>query len=417
MTKRQSGQARSRKVAPREWVLRGALASLALVLGYVSTTQTFAVAISKANPERAHRVDPSDGRIAAQLAQRLSVNEADASERPRANMLAHRALSDEPLAAPAVTVLGLAAQLKGDSAAARRLFDHSDRLSRRELPARLWMIEDAVQRNDVPGAIRNYDIALRTSREAPELLFPILSEAIADPVIAHTLVSIYARQPPWGDTFLYYLSGQKSNPRTSAAFLEMLGTRGIAVPDVAKAGVVNALVAKGAFDEAWSYYRTFRAGVDRRRSRDPNFLAEFKAPTEFDWIPVMNDTGITATIQRTAQGGVFDFAAPSTIGGIVLQQLQWLPQGQYRLEGRSSGLAVSQTDLPYWILTCSDGREIGRINLPNSSEQNGNFVGDFKVDANCRSQMLRLVMRPATDMQGVSGQVSRVILHPVKENR
>lgn len=417
MRKRQSSQSRSHKIAPREWVFRGALASLVLVLGYVSTTQTFAVAISKANPERAYMLNPSDGRIAAQLAQRLSVNEANAAERPRANMLAHRALRDEPLAAPAVTVLGLAAQLKGDSAAARRFFDHSGRLSRRELPARLWMIEDAVQRNDVSGAIRNYDIALRTSREAPELLFPILSDAIADPAIAQTLVSTYAMQPPWGDAFIYHLSGQKSNPKTSAAFLQLLGARGIAVPDVAKAGVVNSLVAKGAFDEAWSYYRTFRAGVDRRRSRDPNFLAEFKAPTEFDWIPVMSDTGIIATIQRTAQGGVFDFAAPSTIGGIVLQQLQWLPQGQYRLEGRSSGLALSQSDLPYWILTCSDGREIGRVNLPNSSENNGSFVGDFKVDANCQSQMLRLVVRPATEMQGVSGQISRVILHPVQGNR
>lgn len=399
--------------ALRAGMPRVALAALALGLGYVSVVQSLAYVIGKTRPDQGYKLAPSDGRIAALFAERLSGADASAVQRQRAGRIARAALYHEPLAVPAIAVLGLNAVLTGDDATARRLFTHSSALSRRHLPTRLWLIEDAVQHDNIPAAIHHYDIALRTSRSASEHLFPILSAAVGDPAIAAVLAPTLASRPPWGDTFVHYLSTSGSDPKTTANFFRLLVTHRVAIPEDAESAVVNALVAAHSLEDAWAYYRTLRPGVDRRRSRDTDFAAELAAPTAFDWTPVMNGAGITASIQRTAANGQFDFAAPSTVGGTVLEQLQLLPPGRYRIVGRSIGIDQPERSRPYWALICTDGRELGRVDLPNSSTNGGRFEGIFNVERSCPSQLLRLIVRPSSLITGASGQIDRVALLPL----
>jgi hypothetical protein len=406
---------RSAARGTREWALRGGLAIGALVLGYVSITQTLAFVNYKADPERAYALVPGDGRIAGELAEQLAAGEADAAQRARANRLARQALANEPLAAPALTALALNTQLAGNTNAARRLFVHSERLSRRELVTQLWFIEDAVSRNDIAGALRHYDIALRTSKSAPDLLFPILSSALADPEIAESLAGLLASQrPAWGEAFVQYLGSPGADPTVSAGVLRRLASLGYAIPAASQTGVINALVARGAFADAWRYYTSIRNGAVRDRSRDPGFAAQLQTPSAFDWTPVMNDAGVSASIDHARDGGIFDFAAPSTVGGLVLQQVQLLPAGRYRIEGTSSGIEQPGNARPYWQLSCMDGRELGRVDVPDSAQADGRFTGEFTVAGEgCTAQTLRLVVRPSTEIGGVTGQIGRVQLVPV----
>ena len=401
---------RSMQRSPREWALRGGLAVAALALGYVSTTQTLAFAVGKSSAERAHGLAPGDGRIAAELAEQLAAGEADTAQRVRADRIARQAVADEPLAAPALTALALNAQLRGNTTQARRLFVHSDALSRRELGTRLWLIEDAVEREDIPGALRHYDIALRTSRMAPEILFPVLSVAIADPVVARALTDSLVARPPWGEAFINYLPRSSAEPDVSAQFFRRLAKSGVSIPERAQTNVINALVGAGEIEDAWSYYASLRSGAARERSRDPAFAAQIEAPSAFDWAPINSDTGISASIQHSRDGGIFDFAVPSTIGGAVLQQGQFLPAGRYRLEGVSRGIEQPPGARPYWQLTCAGGREAGRVELPNSADNDGRFAGEITVDADCRFQTLRLVARPSSMIGGVTGQIESVQL-------
>ncbi|MCW4463468.1 hypothetical protein OK349_17305 [Sphingomonas sp. BT-65] len=398
---------------PREWLARGVLALAAVAAGYVSVKQTLAYSVRSADPERAHTLSPSDGRIEAQLAMKLLTTATGDAQRRRAEQLAQDALRREPLAIPAIVTLGLHAQLRGDLPRARRLFAHSSRLSRRDLQTRLWAIEDAVAREDVPGAIRNYDLALRASRQAPEILFPVLSSAIADPSIAAALAPVLASRPPWGDAFLTHVAGSGLDPKVRARFFRTLKARRIAIPQAAEVNVVNALVAANAHEAAWGYYRTLHASADRRRSRDPHFTAQLETPTAFDWVPVTDTPGIAATIQRNDRDGVFDFATPPTVGGVILQQMQFLPPGRYRIEGRSTGIDQPRGARPYWSLVCVDGRELGRVDLPNSTEASGRFRGSFSVSGDCPTQQLRLVARPSNIVSGVSGQIDEVALQPL----
>ncbi|WP_204315539.1 hypothetical protein, partial [Stenotrophomonas maltophilia] len=76
--------------------------------------------------------------------------------------------------------------------------------------------------------------------------------------------------------------------------------------------------------------------------------------SQLDWVAASSETGLSASIQRDGQGAVFDFFAPASLGGALLQQIQFLPPGHYMLSGRSSGINQPVESQPYWILTCTD---------------------------------------------------------------
>lgn len=394
-----------------EWAVRGTLAIVAAGLGTVSVMHSLAYTIRGTAPERAHALAPWDGRITALLSEQLSGPEAGTAERRRADDVARLALRQDPTAVPAVATLGINAQLRGDTATARQIFAYSEMLSRRDIRTRLWAIEDAVSRGDILATLRNYDIALRTSRMAPDLLFPVLVTAISDDDVRSALVRTLAQRPAWGEQFVAYVSGNGPDARATARLFEALQQRKIVQSEGATAALIARLLVEGHVDDAWRYYSSITPEVDRRRSRDPEFVANRTTPSLFDWNPV-GDSGIAATIQRGERGGIFDFSVPSSLGGPLLEQMQLLPPGTYVLEGRSIGLDQPDTTLPYWTLHCGEGRELGRVVVPVSAHDNGRFTGRFRVPADCPIQHLVLMARPTEQMKGTTGQIDNVQLRP-----
>lgn len=394
-----------------EWGVRGTLAIAAAALGYLSVTHSLAYMIRGSAPERAHALAPWDGRITALLSEKLSGPDATAADRQQADAMARLALRQDPTAVAAVATLGINAQVRGDTATARRIFAYSEKLSRRDLRTRLWAIEDAVARNDVPGALRNYDIALRTSRIAPDLLFHIMANAISDAEIRQALIATLAKRPAWSDQFIGYVSGNGPDARATASLFEAVHRRGIVLPAGSPAALIGRLLSEGHTDDAWRFYAAIMPGVDRRAARDPGFTANLTSPTPFDWQPI-TDSGVSATIQRGEQGGIFDFAVPPNLGGPLLRQTQLLPPGDYAIEGRSIGIDQADGALPYWALTCAEGRELGRVTVPNSAQANGRFAGRFTVPAGCPVQQLQLVARPSEALSGLTGQIDDVRLRP-----
>lgn len=402
---------RRTKSAPH-WKVRGGIATVCLALAYVSTTQTLAYVIGKSDAERAHQLAPSDGRLAGALAEQIAVAGAGSKPRPGVTQLARQALDNEPLSMPALTALALNTQFSGNTAASRRLFMHSDALSRREFLARLWLIEDAVDRGDIAGALRHYDIGLRTERGAPPLLFPVLANGLTNPEIAKPLAATLFAHPPWGDAFVSQLGTAEVDPIARAEFMKRLSKGGYDIPEAAQFGVINALLSADRIDDAWTLYSSLRPGARRDRSRDFDFRSQLQTPTAFDWTAVTNDTGVSASIQGSSSGGNFEFSTPSTVGGVILQQTQALPPGQYMLKGTSSNINQPLSSRPYWQLVCGDGRNAGQIDIPNSTSNGGQFSGNLTVSTNCKVQTLRLVVRPSSSIEGVSGRLERVMLIP-----
>ncbi len=402
-------RASPRQLSPRAWLVRAGIALPVAVLGFVSVTFSIAQVVAKNDPLLAHRLAPYDGRITARAATALTGEEADATERHRADDLARRALRQDGTAVLALSTLGFDADLHSDRTAARRFFVQAQRQSRRDLRTQLWMIEDAVERGRIAEALKQYDITLRVSPELGELLYPVLAKAGTEPAIRHALVETLAGRPSWGESFLSYASRNAPDPHATATLFLELGRRGVSIPQPSRAAVVDALIAAGRVDEAWRYYALDRPGVDRRRSRDPRFTAELAMPSQFDWVAIDN-AGATTSIGE----GVADFTAPASIGGPLLRQVQILPPGTYRLAGRSEGVDQAPQSRPYWTLQCQDGRELGRVLLPASADAKAPFEGTFSVPAGCPVQTLVLVAQASDAVAGLSGRVDRAELLPLR---
>ena len=392
----------------KEWAVRLVLAAATAVLGYYSVTFTIAQVVVATDPALAHTLAPYDGRITAAYATSLADTEATPADRARADRLALTALRQDPTAVVAAATLGTNADTRGDQAVARRYFTYAQMLSRREVRTQLWVIEYAACRGDGPAALRHYDITLRVFPAMSELLYPVLTSASADPAIRAALARTLAAKPAWGSGFIDFAAGHGTDPQATIALLSAVHRAGVAVPEKAHANVINSLLTAGGTDAAWSYYASIRPGADRRRSRDPQFRSRLETPSQLDW-NLVNESGMSTGIQDD----IFDFAAPPSVGGPMLQQRQVLPPGIYRLSGHSIGIEQAAGSGPYWMLGCSDGREFGRVDVPNSSVANGAFSGMVRVPAGCPVQILLLVARPSSAVSGLAGQFDRVVLEPV----
>ena len=396
-----------------DWATRLLAAALTAWLGWAATMASLANVYAPTDVTAAAQLAPNNGRIAGDLARvQLQAAPQSTANQDEARRLAVAALLREPTAVSGAATLGLLAELRGDLAQARRDFGFAQRLSRRDLSSELWLIEDAVRRGDVAEALRHYDIALRTQAGATDILYPVLARASVDPAIMPLLGNRLLTRPPWTESFIVFLANATDQPEVVAGLFERLQRRGLAINALAQSTLVGKLLAAKQVDGAWAYYASLHPGAERSRSRDPNFSATADVPTAFDW-QASRDAGVSVSIQRGASSGVATFSAAPTVGGTLIQQLQLLPPGRYSLVGRSEGIDQAPEDRPYWLLQCTaDGRELGRLILPNSAERGGRFAGEFQIDAACPVQMLMLVARPSTAAAGLSGAITQVQIGP-----
>jgi hypothetical protein len=302
--------------------------------------------------------------------------------------------------------------LRGDDAAARRAFLYSRKVSRRDLKTHLWAIEYAVSQNDVPGALRHYDLALRTSRQASDILFPVLAGAIPDPNIRQALLPILLKRPVWAGPFVNYLAISSPDHRSAAALFGALGSAGFAFPEGAEASLLGALVTSRDYAIADHYLTQKDGRRSRASSRDPNFSSNASTPSPFDWNP-QNDVGVTSSIQPDRQGGVATFSSVAGAGGPALRQLQLLPPGRYEIVSRLSVLSESSA-VPVWTVQCVDGGEVARLPLRMVGGGAPVSNGSFTIRSGCPAQWLTLIVEPSDAPGGVTGELSFAQVRPAR---
>ncbi|MCW6537282.1 hypothetical protein [Sphingomonas lycopersici] len=381
-----------------------------VAVGGYAVAFSMAQVVVKTDPALAFRLASYDGRLAAAQAAALQRMAVTSGKGLPAGWLAAKALRQDPTAVAAVMVLAVEAELRRDQARARRNLRYAQKLSRRDVSMQLWSIETAVAAGDVSGALKWYDITLRTDPAMSETLFPVLAAATAEVPIREQLMHTLAGNPQWGGQFMRYLAVHSADPRIPAALFTALHKVKVGVPEDARTDTINRLIARGELDDAWSFYALDRSGASRSRSRDPGFIAELETPSSLDWVPI-NDNGTTTLIQD----GALEFSAAAAVGGPLLRQTQLLAPGDYQLIGRSADVDQSEDSRPYWTLTCLDGRETGRVALPNSPGSSASFSGIFRVpDRSCKVQILTLIGRPSDRVEGLSGRIERAELAPAR---
>ena len=381
------------------------------------------IAVSAANtfrdvrPDLALDMQPLDSRARAALAERLAARiGSDPAARRQVERLAHAALKRDPTVVPAWRMLAFNAGLKGHPEQSRLLFLLAQRLSRRDLPTQLWLIEDRVAQNDIAGALRHYDIALRTSRTSADLLLPVLVSATAEPAVIGPLAEHLRRDPVWRRPFLARLAEQAPAPDNAVRLVERVAIGRGAPPDAdVLIPLVNRFAEGGHLDAALRLYRLLggREGTIATPIRNGGFERPNSLPP-FEWelAEGFDYNATQETIPNAGQGAVLNIRARSGQGGPVARQLLVLAPGSYRihiLAGPVEGTARARL---YWSVICAGE---GRAQLLSTELRPAPSAATFRVPGtSCDGQWLEIGIRADFGPEGVGAWLDSVRVEQVR---
>lgn len=367
-----------------------------------------AISLSLANraPESALQANPSSPSAGARVA--LLDVQKDTSAKGRAAIRERTAaiVQRDPTNVVALTALGLATD---DAKRARAIITKADELSRRQLLAQLWLIQDAVDRNDVRGALVHYDTALRTSPTASAILFPVLVNATTDPDLLPDLARMLARQPAWGAQFLQQLAQSASDLPNAAKLFETLIARGVSPGGQQLVTLTQRLVDKQQYAAAWNLYRSVRKDQPRDGVRNGDFGDDPYFPLAFDWQVSENQADLAASIDRMGGSGRLSFSAGSGTGGAAARQLLLLEPGEQRVSALAYDIRSAAAQRPYVAVACAvTGAELGRLTLPLAGPGGKRAAGTVKVPAGCPAQWLYVTVPAADSFEPNTGAVSQI---------
>lgn len=370
----------------------GVVATLALSWGAASQAAGFV--FQSKNPELALSLD-ADNPVALVRDAQMKIATGGAASEGRDAVLsaAQASIRELPLNAAAFRLYGLVQSANSDLAAVGRQVALADRLSRRDLGAQLFLIEDAVRRNDVASALRHYDTALRIKESSRAVLFPILTEAMREPLIRQRFLTYMASPPPWMEAFLRFAIANSSQPTSIAALAQEAGgfPEGAAFATRNKE-MLSVLVGAGDHREAIAFYRSIKnadAAVLQSaeftdRTTDVAFTPISWQPFELEGIDALFLAGKDDTLELEAR-------MESGYTGPVLRKLLALPRGQYRFSARHRSDGHQPFDTLRWQAVCT-GNAAGTLALDEGADFAPEFGvgGVLRVGQDCPQQMLTL---------------------------
>ncbi|WP_375402491.1 tetratricopeptide repeat protein [uncultured Sphingomonas sp.] len=391
----------------RDLIARGLLLAGLLALGLFTLRVTAGNVFANRNPALAMRFSPDNARALGKSARTLVLTKQTPDALAETTRLARRALARNPAEIDAVVALGVTYDLAGRTRDAARLFEYSERLSRRDLATQLWLIEAAVRRDDVPGVLRHYDTALRTSRAAPSILFPILVQAVTGTDMIDPLSAVLARRPIWSYQYIQQLAQTGQDFDAMDALYKALHRRGGLVPEETIASASARMVEARRFDLAWSLYTTFNPGAGRGGVRDGAFRRIRTAPTPFDW--TLSDVPALSLGAVEDEGGMLRFSTTSGAGGLAARQLLLLTRGPHRLSAKAYDVVAGDAERPELRVTCAGSAEpLARAPI-GAADLRGSVVGAaFEVPGGCPAQWLELHVPAADGPTPVSGGIGRI---------
>lgn len=371
----------------------------------------FVVAVSAAGafreraPELALRFVPFDARAQAVIAERLLTPGRNRARQRRIQTLAKAALRRDPTVVDGAAALGISSALADDGAGAERAFVYASRLSRRDVPTQLWLIERSVQRNDIPGALRHYDPVLRTSPAMHPILFPVLTSASAQPAIAIELNRMLRGRPNWRPDFISALLMQQSDPaalyRTTQGLLGTTDDR-----EREQVTTLLTLLARHeAYDLAWRAYVAVRP---ERRAGGPGLwngdFARDPGLPPFDWT-FPEEASLMPERRSVGEGFALYLPVAAVADAEAARQLIQLAPGRYMVSALIGNVPRDPLLRPRLTVRCAaaPSPELVQADFPVVRAAGGRFSAAFTVPGGCRYQWLSLWARGSLDQPDGDG--------------
>ena len=383
---------------------RGATVLAVLALAAGVTVKGVATHLARTEARAAAALAPYDARAAIAAAEVGSAAGARVAT-PEVRRLTRLALMRDLTLPTAIEFRALQAEADHDPAREARLFELSSAISRRSLPTRLWLIQRSVDGGDVAGALENFDIALRTSTSAPDVLFPVLANAASDPGLDGPIARILDRSEDWRLAFLHHaITEAHAGPAVAAVVLRMRDRR-LILGDHVDQSLVGELVSERQFVLARMVHDAFSPAAGAAFVADPQF-ADARMQHPFGWDLIQ--TG-TSGASRTRIGGqpALEYQTSPGGGGQAATQLLTLAPGVWRLTVTTAAPANDPVSQPFWTLTCAGegGAQLGLVDQPGAPGASAST--DFTVPDGCTGQWLALTVR-ASDEPNLTGSIRSV---------
>jgi hypothetical protein len=398
-------------------IFKSAVAAL-FVLAMAWMVVAVAVGASGALRERfpafAATFGPFNARAKAVQAEQLLVaGRGGPAARAEARSLAQAALLRDPTVVAAWRNLAIADFTPQRAGVTARLFGLIERMSRRDVPTQLWLIEERVRQNDIAGALQHYDIALRTAPEASQYLLPVLVSATGNDGIIGPLAALLRTDPPWRQSFLFTLAQAPPSGRNALRLVESLvAARLPPRPDI-MATLIDKVAAARDFDSARRLYSLARPGNADAFVRNGGFSGAAPFST-FEWAMV-GEGDLSAdqiNMDGAGDGNVLEVRAARGAGGIVVQQMLVLAPGRYRISERSGPLSETRPVGLYWRIVCANRANSVVAEIPIArSRAAGAAAPAWQVPAgDCPAQWLALAVRPGAAAADAGAWVDAVAI-------
>lgn len=341
-------------------------------------------------PELVTRIAPYDADARATAAQNLLARTHNPAAASAARIAALAAYRRDPTSVRALSVIGLADALAPRTQpAASRIFHYVEALSRRDRVAQLWLIEEAVAANDIAGALRHYDTAMRTSEDMWARLFPILTAASADPAIALPLNHLLANKPIWGRYFLAYAVGASTNSRSLVLLFHGLLDPRQEEDRLLARRLANQLITSEQFDLAWRFHDGLFGNRGRVHINDLDFRDHGDLPP-FDW-ELADASGELPDIRRRGGGSYAMYLPAAPQGdGLAARRLLRLAPGAYRFRALTGSVPADADRRPGIRIFCTAGGNLAQMQFP---EGGGRLDEHFVVAPNCPYQWIGVSVR------------------------
>ena len=307
----------------------------------------------------------------------LLESNASPTNRAEARRLASAALLRDPTAVGAARTLGFVADMDGKKQVAHAALTYSAMLSRRDAATQLWLIEEAVGRNDVPTALKHYDVALRTSALAKAAIEPVLLGATDDADLLVPIANVMrgcavdARFPDAPDCRGPFAAQHRPYRRDA----------GYSAGEYRR-DVYRRLIIKAAESKDWRLVaQSYRVATGALPGNGPSPIVDpdFKTPGPF--IPL--DWQFPSSPEVFTERGQNGLSVVARGDGAVARQLTFLPPGRYRIAITTDGALPLSAGL-----TCAgSGPSLARWKARQAQE--------VVIDAGCTAQWL------AIDVEGI----------------
>jgi len=307
---------------------------------------------------------------------------------------ARRLLEADPMDGRGYRVLAQGEAAQGRKDQARTLYRIAARRAPRDLPARAWLAQDALERNDPADALVQIDAVLTLSPGTGATVFPVLAKLAADPDFADALADVLRRGPAWRGGMLAALQQAKPEDRDAAdQVLGALQRKGGFSPDETAAWI-EALLREGRWGQAHARWAApfVAGGKPLPLLFNGNFM-ETPSGTGFDWrLPPMPGVIVTFEPDQGQGRALHARFLGRRVAGSFLEHRLLLAPGHYRLRYRLRTDAMRSDNGLGWHVSC-DGQ-------PQALAHGAPFPGsrtwhvselDFTVPArDCPGQWLRL---------------------------